>query len=135
MVKRPNVAKALRSVAAIMLVGGIALYLLDQVSNLLNSGAISREIVARIPSPDKHRIAVVLQVNGGATVAYAYSVCVQPGGEEAAMVYAPTSDVAVRWIDEKNIEVSFLHARFVRKGVLNGLNVLIRGGVDLKDSK
>ncbi len=98
-------------------------------------GTVGRTVLKRIPSPDGRRTAVITEVDGGATVSFAYTVTIEPGGKEAVMVYAGTVrgeyGIETRWLDPRTLQVSFDHARFIRLGAVGDLKVLTKGKVDL----
>ena len=104
-------------------------------SHWLEDGSVNRTVLKRIPSPDGRRTAVVTEVDGGATVSFVYSVTIEPGAKEALMVYAGTVGgqygIETNWLDAHSLQVSFDHARLIRKGTVEDLNVQTKGKFDL----
>lgn len=102
--------------------------------NSLNED-VGKTVLQRIPSPDGWRTAVVTEVDGGATVNFAYTVTIEPAGKEALMVYAGTVrgkyGIETRWLNPNTLQVSFDHARFIRVGAVKDLKVLTKGKTDL----
>lgn len=114
---------------------GIAVYGIDTwLDNVFDFGTWSEQVIARIPSPGGEHLAEIIEQNGGATTSYGYSIRVD--GQELAMVYGGTRangeyGVDVGWRSDQAIEVSFVHARFVRKVPMPGVRLFMKGAVDL----
>lgn len=83
-------------------------------------GVVSRDEVARIPSPDRRLEAVLIEVNGGATTSFGYEVRVLATGDRrgtrVAWLYgAVRSEQAyganLRWTSEVQLSVEYLRAQ------------------------
>ena len=70
----------------------------------------SKEVVERYPSPDGAAEAVVLEINGGATVAYAYSVCVRSKESNSEMIEVALMD-RVSSVYERGPKISWDNAQ------------------------
>ena len=89
--------------------------------------APDERVVARVPSPDGRRTALVAEIAANAPTVD--GVVVRVDGEEALLL-GGVRTATVRWPGAKVLEVTFGHARSARIGRIDGLKVVLRGTVD-----
>jgi len=91
--------------------------------SLLGCDSVSRDEVAVAESPNHAFEAVLVEINGGATVDFAYEVGVRPRGSHAfqsvAFLYGATRSqcaygVNLRWRGKDTLQIEYLEAKFVK---------------------
>jgi hypothetical protein len=90
-----------------------------------SGGAVGRDEVARVASPDGALDAVLIEMNGGATTSFGYDVEVVPhaGKADAAAVatlYGATRNgqafgANLRWVGARELSIDYLEARWTRQ--------------------
>jgi hypothetical protein len=104
--------------------GCVALYLLllILIPVLILDACVSRDVVARAPSPDGKIVARLFEINGGATTSFGYVVHVSRAwprwDHEVASVYGAlrsecASGLNMRWRDGNTLVLEFLEAKDV----------------------
>ncbi len=89
--------------------------------------APDERVVARVPSPDGRRTAIVAEI--AANASDVDGTIVRVDGEEVLLL-SGVRKATVRWRDGKTLEVKFGHARFMKSGRTDGLKVVLKGTVD-----
>jgi hypothetical protein len=87
---------------------------------LTGCGLVSRDEVARVPSPDGRVEAVLMETNGGATTSFGYEVHVvekgRPASDQVAWLYGASRNenacgANLKWISDNELVVEYLEAR------------------------
>jgi len=87
---------------------------------LTGCGLVSRDEVARVPSPDGRVEAVLMETNGGATTSFGYEVHVvekgRPASNQVAWLYGAGRNenafgANLKWINGNELVVEYLDAR------------------------
>lgn len=87
---------------------------------LTGCGLVSRDEVARVPSPDGRVDAVLMETNGGATTSFGYEVHVvekgRPASDQVARLYGAGRNenaygANLKWISDNELVVEYLDAR------------------------
>jgi len=90
-----------------------------------SGGAVGRDEVARVASPDGALDAVLMESSGGATTSFGYDVEVVPHAGKAdaapaATLYGATRNgqaygANLRWVGARELSVEYLQARWTRQ--------------------
>lgn len=84
------------------------------------AGCVSKDEVARVPSPDGAIEAVVFETNGGATESFGYQIDLREKnrrrGERVAFLYGAVRNdsawgVNVRWLSDRELRLEYLRAQ------------------------
>src|SRR5260221_9598518 len=80
-------------------------------------GTPSRELISRIASPTRTHDALVVGLNGGATVAYLYEVFIVPHGDGvpddkfAQFVAERVDSLKIQWAEPDVVDIGYAHAQ------------------------
>jgi len=88
--------------------------------SLVACGLVSRDEVAKIPSPDGRLEAILIETNGGATTSFGYEIWLRKKDEKSAEQVATllgairnesAAGVNLKWMDDRRLSIEYQEAR------------------------